>query len=1693
MNTIIPSDDERNSFRRSVSTLRSSEISQSTFSSNLSTINNYLLRHKEQCFEPIELSNPAALQALPTDILLHPSFKSGVQSGPPARYFEWTTHYLTAIQESRYCKDVLTVILSHLLSTYQLDTWSDEIKLFTLCLSMEIIMNYGQSNETLAPHQSILSSHSHLFVRLLAPNTYRILSSQQQGLFKRFINHVLYGDAKFVTRVFQDVCQNNEKATNNIRSIEINPQFWSSFLQIPLSEIRDSSIFSTFFHAVSKVIRLPKVVQKDVRQSLIDPLNDCIAFIESIAIEMLKKLQQPTTHPFRIKVFTDPGSQVWLCVPYYLTSPSLEIRQHISSILKRVFDVSSVFAVVRSYIDRSIKLSLEGVTKVMLNFNDLVRMGARTLGIIPSLAELLGNVVVVLFRIESTKTDLVGCGDFWINSFRVLCVMLKSLLRQSKYAEEDELIVTVTVEVLRFAKQLLDHIPQASSLLCPSSDPTKYFITPLNILISPLLVWLKVTDGGLRSRALNTLQRCLEELVQINTNSLDQSNTIRLEAIVHDDKNVRSLIKASERQGLMKRLWKFSKVNIRPLADDPYSLVSNIQPSPERIVCNEPINSINRPSSFVTRPNNSATLKLQPEVIIPIRKISASSSNQSVSSHRSSSPLAPNIEVVVPLRKSPADNRASSVTSNVGRPIASSAVSGQLLKDPIHNTHTQRENMGKLPKRVADRSVNLNDIWDQAEKARSSDNVTRGFPIKITAEKNQAKSHQGKPGSKLNQIRQEMVRESKVMGNVQVNRHTRPIQTTRAPPSMESKFRASSDESSDNDDYPGLNDLANDVKRRTETKIRPRDLESATERLRAKMQSRPATKLLDIPLSSSHPIGRRLKQQGTVQRRQRLFPSVENLERQVLCWDFFTKSLTPKAINGSTSVQYQKIPNSFESVDDYISIWEPLLFLECWQQLLRSKEEITFSDAVDIKLTDVAVVNDFLDMKFMIDLRDSKSSDWGENDIILLWANTDSSAMEVDPLLTVLGVQPPARLNSISLEKPPKSYTLGKIHSISSRQSDGLSEVILRVFLQRDALKFRKHVRPNNSITVLRLFSLTTTYREYAAVVGLGEFPLCQDILKPPKTELSRYLNQPTSQTMKSFNVNEPQAQAILAALGHAKGFTLIQGPPGTGKTKTILGILGAFLSQRPSAVNMSVAGGKPPRILLCAPSNAAVDELVRRVKAGLRNYDGEMFNARIVRVGTADGIHKDVKSVTLDQLVESYLNGEYKNQFSEFQKNVSTASTDREQLLATMTQLKKEKERIQTLIKETEDLELVRQLEMQLKTINTQRYEIGQQLDAAKAKKNENTRLAEAARTKAKMKVLGDAQIVACTLSSAGHDILGKLNQNFDVVIIDEAAQSVELSSLIPLKYGCQRCILVGDPNQLPPTVLSQVAQEYSYEQSLFVRIQNNCPAGVHLLSIQYRMHPKISMFPSRIFYNSKIRDGVTVTSHTRPWHKNSYSGPFQFFNVHGGKERVTKHSLSNDVEAEIALQLYDRICRDNPDINFAGRVGIVTPYKQQLYLLRRKFQNRYGAGVLDHLDINTVDGFQGQEKEIILLSCVRAGGSDRGIGFLSDVRRMNVGLTRAKYSIFVLGHSHSLVKNRYWRELVEYAKAQKLFIDVDIPLLNQPLSRTIPSNALPPQDRNKEQSKNETQQYPSYVRKRSKNDSDGTSDQRTKKRNVS
>uniref|UniRef100_A0A7N0THV5 Helicase MAGATAMA 3 n=1 Tax=Kalanchoe fedtschenkoi TaxID=63787 RepID=A0A7N0THV5_KALFE len=263
----------------------------------------------------------------------------------------------------------------------------------------------------------------------------------------------------------------------------------------------------------------------------------------------------------------------------------------------------------------------------------------------------------------------------------------------------------------------------------------------------------------------------------------------------------------------------------------------------------------------------------------------------------------------------------------------------------------------------------------------------------------------------------------------------------------------------------------------------------------------------------------------------------------------------------------------------------------------------------------------------------------------------------------------------------------------------------------------------------------------------------------------------------------------------------------------------------------------------------------------------------------------------------------------------------------------------------------------------------------------------------------LDKAQLVFCTASTAARlDVV-----MFRMLIIDEAAQLKECESLIPLQVpGLSHAVLFGDEKQLPAMVRSNISETMNFGRSLFERLVL-LGFKKHLLNIQYRMHPSISRFPNREFYNNLILDACSVRtrSHEKRVLGHKMYGTYSFINVSDGKEEFdASYSLTNTMEAVVALGIVTKLSKACAASKERISVGVISPYKAQMYAIQDIFSKRFLKDGETYCSVNvrSVDGYQGGEDDVIIISTVRS--NIRGsVGFLSNHQRTNVALTRARY----------------------------------------------------------------------------------------------
>lgn len=285
------------------------------------------------------------------------------------------------------------------------------------------------------------------------------------------------------------------------------------------------------------------------------------------------------------------------------------------------------------------------------------------------------------------------------------------------------------------------------------------------------------------------------------------------------------------------------------------------------------------------------------------------------------------------------------------------------------------------------------------------------------------------------------------------------------------------------------------------------------------------------------------------------------------------------------------------------------------------------------------------------------------------------------------------------------------------------------------------------------------------------------------------------------------------------------------------------------------------------------------------------------------------------------------------------------------------------------------------------------------------------------KRRLLKKASVICCTCNTAGSPLF--INSKFDAVIIDEAAQATEPQSLIPLQYGCKKLILVGDHKQLGPTILNNDVKKAGYDISLFERLIS---LGMvpYMLTTQYRMHPELSDFSNVKFYDGLITSGVSIEN------RGCFLPYPTFFYCSYGQEECSASGTSflNRSEALMVQSVVNYLIKNNVR---PRDIGVITCYEGQKQLL----------GNLD-VEVMSVDGFQGREKDFVILSLVRSNDL-QGIGFVRDPRRMNVSLSRARYGTIIVGNPNTFLKDGLWKELLDYYQDRGWIVDGPLNNLKQ------------------------------------------------------
>ncbi|XP_066963486.1 uncharacterized protein [Macrobrachium rosenbergii] len=709
----------------------------------------------------------------------------------------------------------------------------------------------------------------------------------------------------------------------------------------------------------------------------------------------------------------------------------------------------------------------------------------------------------------------------------------------------------------------------------------------------------------------------------------------------------------------------------------------------------------------------------------------------------------------------------------------------------------------------------------------------------------------------------------------------------------------------------------------------------------------------------------------------------------------------------------------YESFRDYKEIFSDLLYLEVWENIFRDWQKYRQNN------TSIPVYIDKIDEDFTQRKHESMKS-WRIKVITLLSQDQSNRGRH------------PAQGSLVSLkvsrdsERKKSQHVFGYVQDLLKQKRRMMPKELENAFPLADValiLEIRiakepgSELRCGNVLSLCNISYIRPFTRTWEGLCKLPLSPLCNDILSPRQDSFKP--NHSAKYLVQEMPLNESQTQAVVQVSvkcvydPHLPKLSLIHGPPGTGKTRTIVSLVAQIvrLSEETCMPNY--------RILLCAPSNAVADELTLRL-VKLREIN---IPLRVVRVGIRDNIIPEVRGYSLDAFIAKHMNRELKTPKNlsarkewERKKNMASAAA---QDLAKAKKENKPKEAIRALEKRRDDL--TRSLSEMEKSFAV----------------NLSPKEHQALYKKCQKDYLLGAQVITTTLggcfSGAMAEVFTGVDHPFTCCIVDEAGQCKETEMWLPLLYSMRKLVLVGDHRQLPATVLSKLAQDKNLKQSLFERLYHRFVVElqkdelVHTLDVQYRMHPAIAHWPSEHFYFNNLKTSPDVIQ------ERSFDCiPYAVFDVKNSQERRgPRNELFNPTECHVVRLILDSI---EPNISKL-KIGVITPYQCQKFHLEKElngFCNRL------NININTIDGFQGQERDIIILSFVRANSASQ-IGFLSESQRLNVALTRARRSCYVVASLSSLSQNKDWQSLISNAGARNLVYEIHDSHMNEGYFKSV------------------------------------------------
>ncbi|KAG7986340.1 hypothetical protein I3843_03G074500 [Carya illinoinensis] len=779
-----------------------------------------------------------------------------------------------------------------------------------------------------------------------------------------------------------------------------------------------------------------------------------------------------------------------------------------------------------------------------------------------------------------------------------------------------------------------------------------------------------------------------------------------------------------------------------------------------------------------------------------------------------------------------------------------------------------------------------------------------------------------------------------------------------------------------------------------------------------------------------------------------------------------------------------RIPETFSSVADYMKSFIPPLLEETHADLFSNMTAL--SQAPIREIDSVEMAKEFKSPKdFFYKISLKRAADT-ENDV-------GKYEPEFGDLIALTDVRPE---RTDDLNRPRSFYLIAYVHGARDHKISILASKTI-IFTKVD---FRKKKRDKLfAVYLTNMVTNVRTWKALHLELEGGNTNIIKQVLQSANSadencttcfSMGKRISVPSciGDLIYSYNLNDSQKAAVLSSVHmrdccHQNTVKLIWGPPGTGKTKSAVCLLLALLKMK-------------CRTLTCAPTNIAVVEVTTRLRSSVGEtleYDtyglGDIVlfgNRKRMKI---DDHNDDLLDVFLDhrayvlgkcfvpstgwkyclESMISLLNNPefeyniYKAKIKEetdedddaaapmtfkefFRKKFSSICKPLMSFMEDLyTHLPTSMIQLQVVKNMIKALKLLESLEVSLGRVDVANEALTQVLNSDKSKQclcllrslsltfsppnlTENYDI--------KNMCLKNACLVFCTASSSA-----KLHTEgmspFEYLVIDEAAQLKECESAIPLQLsGLRHAILIGDASQLTAMVKSKISEKAEFGRSLFERL-SMLGQHRHLIDVQYRMHPSISLFPNREFYDNQISDGPTVqqSCYEKRFFQGNMYGSYAFISIAQGKEEHGGgFSYKNMVEAAVVSEIVSNLFKQYVHTKNEVSIGVISPYKAQVHAIEEKL-NKYSTYSDEgfSVDVRSVDGFQGGERDLVIISTVRCNGNG-AIGFLSNRKRANVALTRARYCLWILGNGVTLLNsNSIWKKLVLDAKERECFHNAD------------------------------------------------------------